>query len=185
MSKAWTELNLEGGGLQSANLRLAALLRKRGTAYALLALFPLGMHRHYLRDRRGAWLYRGGSLLALAAYLLGQPAISVVPLAALAAGALYDLFRIDDAVARINKQLRMQIYLSQTSGAPQGFKGHYGDDTLDEYLKIKDREHAGQAPQPAPGRRQTSRVPSFAEQEKLLRELAETHKRDAKPDGSQ
>lgn len=129
MSKAWTELDLDGGGLQSANLRLAALLRRRGTAYALLALFPLGMHRHYLRDRRGAWLYRGGSLLAIAAYLLGQSALSAVLLAALAAWALYDLFRIDDAVARINKQLRMRVYLGQTPGAPRGFKGHYTDKT--------------------------------------------------------
>ena len=181
MSKAWTKLDLGGGGLQSANLRLAALLRKRATAYALLALFPLGMHRHYLHDRRGAWLYRGGSLLTIAAYLLGEPAISIALLTALAACALYDLFRIDDTVARINKQLRMQVYLSQTSGAPQGFKGHYSDDTLDDYLKIKDREHAGPVPQPAPGRHQTSRVPSFAEQEKLLRELAATRKA-SKPD---
>ena len=129
MSKAWTELDLDGGGLQSANLRLAALLRRRGTAYALLALFPLGMHRHYLRDRRGAWLYRGGSLLAIAVYLLGQSALSAVLLAALAAWAIYDLFRIDDAVARVNKQLRMRVYLGQTSGAPPGFKGHYTNKT--------------------------------------------------------
>lgn len=184
MGKSWTKLDLGGGGLQSANLRLAALLRKRAKAYALLAVFPLGLHRHYLQDPRGAWLYRGGSLLAIAAYLLGQPAISVALLAALAAGALYDLFRIDDTVARINKQLRMQVYLSQTSGAPQGFKGHYSDDTLDEYLAIKDREQAGQLPQPAPGRHPASRVPSFAEQEKLLRELAATHKA-GKPDSMQ
>lgn len=129
MSKAWTKLDLKGGGLQSANLRLAALLRKRGRAYALLALFPLGMHRAYLRDRRGAWLYRVGSVLCIALYVLGQPTAGLGLLAVLAGGAVYDLFRIDSAVARINKQLRMQVYLGQTPGAPRGFKGHYTDKT--------------------------------------------------------
>ena len=180
MSKAWTQLDLEGGGLQSANLRLAALLRKRGTAYALLALFPLGLHRGYLQDRRGAWLYRAGSLLCVAAYALDRPAIAGVLLAALAAGALYDLFRIEALVARVNKQLRMQVYLGQTKGAPPGFKGHYSDDALDEYLRLKDQEHAGGEPQSAPTRHQPSRVPSFAEQEKLLRELAAARDRNGK-----
>jgi len=178
MSKAWTKLDLEGGGLQSANLRLAALLRKRGTAYALLALFPLGLHRGYLHDRRGAWLFRAGSLLCVAAYLLDRPAIGGVLLAALAAGALYDLFRTEDLVARLNKQLRMQVYLGQTPGVPPGFKGHYSDDALDEYLKIKDQEHG--EPQSAPTLSRPSRVPSFAEQEKLLRELAATRDRNGK-----
>jgi len=132
MGKAWTKLDLEGGGLQSANLRLAALLRKRVTAYALLALFPLGLHRDYLLDRRGAWLFRAGTLLCIAAWLLHQPAIGGVLLAAQTAGALYDLFRIEDLVARLNKQLRMQVYLGQTPGVPPGFKGRYSDGALDE-----------------------------------------------------
>lgn len=180
MSKAWTEFDLGGGGLQSANLRLAALLRKRSTAYALLALFPLGLHRGYLHDRRGAWLFRAASLLCVAAYLLDQPVIGGVLLAALAAGALYDLFRIEGLVARLNKQLRMQVYLGQTPGAPPGFKGHYSDDALDEYLQLKEQEHAGSGPQSAPTRGRPSRVPSFAEQEKLLRELAATRDRSGK-----
>lgn len=178
MSKAWTKRDLGGGGLQSANLRLAALLRKRGTAYALLAAFPLGMHRQYLGDRRGAWLYRAGSLLAIAAYLLDQPAISVALFAALAACALYDLARIDKTVARVNKQLRMQVYLGQSPGAPQGFKGRYRDDTPDQHLKIKDRERADGPGRTSPAPHRPSRVPSFAEQEKLLRELAAKDKRD-------
>lgn len=180
MGKAWTKLDLEGGGLQSANLRLAALLRKRGTAYALLALFPLGMHRGYLQDQRGAWLYRAGSLLCIAAWLLNQPAISGVIFAILAAAALHDLFRIEDLVARLNKQLRMHIYINQTEGAPPGFKGHYRDDALDEYLQIKDQENSGGEPQAAPTGGRRSRVPSFAEQEKLLRELAATRRRNGK-----
>ena len=41
MSEAWKHLDLEGEGLQSANLRLVRLMKKRSRAYALLALFPL------------------------------------------------------------------------------------------------------------------------------------------------
>lgn len=118
MSKAWTKLDLGGGGLQSANLRLAVLLRKRSTAYALLALFPLGLHRDYLRDPRGAWLYRAGTGLAIAAYLLGGMMIAAAVLAALAGGAIYDMVRLEHVIARLNKQLRMQVYLRQAPGAP-------------------------------------------------------------------
>lgn len=180
MGKAWTKLDLEGGGLQSANLRLAALLRKRGTAYALLALFPSGLHRDYLRDRRGAWLYRAGSLFCIAAFLFSQPAVSGVLFALLAAAALRDLFGTERLVAQFNKQLRMQIYINQTEGAPQGFKGRYSDDALDEYLQIKDQERAGGEPHAAPAHGRPSRVPSFAEQEKLLRELAAARDRNGK-----
>ena len=172
MSKAWTEFDLGGGGLQSANLRLAALLRKRSTAYALLALFPLGLHRDYLRDPRGAWLYRGGTGLAIAAYLLGEPMISVGVLAALAGGAIYDMVRLEHVIARINKQLRMQVYLSQAPGAPPDFKGRFPDERQDP-----DLQGPSQAPPPAPGR---PRMPSFAEQEQLLRELARQRSREDK-----
>jgi len=129
MGKSWTKTDLGGGGLQSANLKLAALLKRRSTAYALLALFPLGAHRDYLRDRRGAWSYRAASLLGIAAYLLGEPVASLALFAALAMGAVYDLLHIDRWVTRTNKQLRMQVYLGQTAGAPPGFKGHHRDKT--------------------------------------------------------
>ena len=44
INKRWTKFDLGGGGLQSANLRLTALLRKRGSAYALLALAYWQVH---------------------------------------------------------------------------------------------------------------------------------------------
>jgi hypothetical protein len=173
MSQAWKQLDLEGGGLQSANLRLATLLRQRRTAFALLALFPLGLHRDYLRDRRGAWLYRGASLLGAGTYLAGQPLISLTLLAALAACATFEAFRIDDAVAQINKKLRMQVYLSQAPGTPRGFKGHYTDDDpagLPLSAQQEEPASAGQAPTMRP---REARITSFMEQEKLLRDLAE------------
>lgn len=145
MSEAWKQLDLEGGGLQSANLRLAALLGKRRTAFALLALFPLGLHRNYLRDRRGAWLYRTATLLCTGAYLAGCPLISQAAIAVLVACTIYEALRIDDAVAQVNKQLRMRVYLNQAPGTPL----------------------------PLTAVRGNPRVASFAEQEKMLWDVAE------------
>ncbi|MBI4194039.1 MAG: TM2 domain-containing protein [Betaproteobacteria bacterium] len=159
MTGAWKKIDLAGGGLQSANVRLAALLRKRRIAYALLALFPLGLHRAYLHDRRGAWMYRAGTLLGIGALLYGETLLAGFVLAAASAFAIYDLLRLEDGIARVNKQLRMDVYLHQTAGAPPGFRGHYTDGE--------------------PSGARDSRPPSFSEQEKRLRELAATRgKRD-------
>lgn len=180
MSEAWKHLNLEGGGLQSANLRLAALLRKRRTAFALIALFPLGLHRDYLHDRRGAWLYRSTALLGAGCYLGGQPLLSLALFAVLAACAIYEVFRIDDAVAQINKRLRMQVYLRQSPGTPRGFKGHYTDDGADGLPPSPEKENGaspGQAPTIHP---REPRAASFAEQEKLLRDMAEMRRKTGK-----
>lgn len=170
MSDGWKKLDLAGGGLQSANLRLAALLRRRGTAAALLCLYPLGLHRDYLHDRRGAWLYRAATLLAAAALLLGQMLPAGLLLAAQAVFAIRDLLLLEYTVSALNKKLRMQIYLGQAAGAPDGFAGRYTDETPDT------RDTPGNAP-PGTG----SRMPSFAEQEKLLRDLAEAQRRDRTP----
>jgi len=173
MNKRWTKFDLGGGGLQSANLRLSALLRKRSSAYAMLALFPLGMHRDYLRDPRGAWLYRGVTALAIAAYLLGETMISAVGLAALACGAIYDMVHLEHMIARFNKQLRMQIYLRQAPGAPADFKGRFPDTSTDPGQQDKSQTVDRQEPR-------HPRMPSFAEQEQLLRDPARGRSREDK-----
>jgi hypothetical protein len=167
MSDTWRKIDLAGGGLQSANVRLARLLRKRGVARALFALFPLGLHRDYLHDRRGAWLYRAATLIGVVALLSGHSWIAGLVLTAGAAFAIYDFARLEDAVARVNKKLRMQVYLSQTAGAPAGFGGHYTDEPQPETLA---QPPAG--PDVAPETRAEERTASFAEQERRLRELA-------------
>jgi hypothetical protein len=164
MSDAWKELDLAGGGLQRANIRLAALLRKRSVARALLVLFPLGLHRSYLHDRRGAWLYRSVTLLGVVALLLGQGWLAGLALAAGAAFAVRDLVRMEDAVARVNKKLRMDVYLSQAPGAPPGFRGRYTDGPQAERDEFR-----GGEPGEAREARTGERAPSFAEQEKRLR----------------
>lgn len=164
MSDAWRKLDLAGGGLQSANMRLAQVLRRRGRAGALLCLFPLGLHRDYLHDRRGAWAYRAATLAGGVALYLDQGLPAGILFALQAAFAVRDLLRLDDTVAAINKALRMQVYLGQSGGAPAGFAGHYTDD--------------GTGPEAAARPQPGQRAPSFAEQEKLLRELQAGRGRD-------
>lgn len=158
MSEAWKRLDLEGGGVQAANLKLARLLKRRDRAYALLAAFPLGLHRGYLDDRRGAWGYRALALTALVCFALGWWWPGAAAALALAGWAAWDVRWIDDRVAAINKALRRQVYLAQAPGAPTGFRGRYTDD------ESAPRE-------PVAGTR-SGRAPPFAEQERLLRELA-------------
>jgi hypothetical protein len=161
MSEAWKALDLEGGGLQQANLRLARMLRRRGVTYALLAAFPLGLHRDYLQDRRGAWLYRLGTAAAIVVTLVGGILPGGVIALALAIAAIFDLARVDATVANVNKRLRMQVFLKQTPGAPAGFRGHYTDAPIEA---CSDGEDA--LPNSA------ARPPSFAEQEEALRRIA-------------
>jgi hypothetical protein len=150
VSEAWRGLDLGGGGLQAANIRLAQTLKRRSRAYALLAAFPLGLHRGYLDDPRGAWLYRIASALAvLGAFVDWRLAVGVAALIVAALG--HDIFWIERRIVALNKAIRTKVYLSQAPGAPEGFKGRYTDES-----------------EPARG----SRVPSFAAQEQLLRELA-------------
>jgi hypothetical protein len=46
----------------------------------------------------------------------------------LVAAAALDLVRVDSMVVAVNRRLRMQIYMSQTEGAPRGFGGHFTDE---------------------------------------------------------
>ena len=161
VTENWKQLDLQGGGLQSANLKLAALLKRRPVAYALVALYPLGLHRDYLDDRRGGWLYRTGTGIAFLAWLAGEPMVIWITAILLTAGALRDLLHTEASVATINKALRMRVYLAQTEGPPPGFTGR--------------AEETPAEPAAAAGR-----VPSFAEQERLLAELSRRREEKSK-----
>jgi len=160
VSDAWRGLDLGGGGLQAANIRLAQALKRRARAYGRLAVFPLGLHRAYLDDPRGAWAYRTASLAAAGAAFADWRWAAAIG-ALLIGAVIYDLFWIDRRVVALNKAIRKQVYLGQTAGPPPGFKG---------------REIAEDAGVP-------SRAPSFAEQERLLRAMA--RRRHAAADGDE
>lgn len=160
MSEAWKELNLEGEGLQSANIKLARMLKKRATAYLLMgSLFPLGQHRAYLDDRVGAWGYRMASLIAIALFLFGQIWVGGIILLLIGAFVVYDIHWVDERVAALNKALRVKIYMHQGTGAPKEFKGRFTDNA-----------------EPRASTKSSDRVPSFAEQEAMLREIAKRKK---------
>ena len=165
---AWKKLSIASEGLQSANIELVALLKKRRIAYALLAVFPLGLHRDYLENRAGAWGYRFISLTALVLALAGHHVIALTLLASAFIFAIYDLRWIDDRVATLNKAARMKVYKKPGLTAPKAFRGHYVDMEIDDYLQEKPGDQSIPA---TGGPRPTKRVPSFSEQEAMLREI--------------
>lgn len=156
MSESWQQFDLEGEGLQAVNRRIVAQRRHRGRAYGLWALFPLGLHRDYLDAHGTAWCWRATSVAAIIALWSEAHWVAAGIGAAMLCFAVYDLFWIDRRVTTLNKALRKDAYLSKSNpGAPPGFRGRLGDDSAS-----------------AAGAHASGRVPSFAEQERLLRDIA-------------
>ncbi|MEK8089167.1 TM2 domain-containing protein [Thermithiobacillus plumbiphilus] len=184
MSEAWKKMDLEGGGLQSLQLRLLRSQKKLPTAYASWLLFPLGAHRIYLKQP-WFWLYPLVTLAAIGLLWAGLTLVGGVLLGLIAAAAIYDLLHIPDRVSRLNKELRKSLWLSKEAPPPPAdFKGRYSDydSELQGYVKAKEQERAGhpaprsQSPGNEKGYGAGKRAPSFAEQERLLAELAKSRK---------
>ena len=112
MSDAWKRLDLGGDGLQAVNRRLARDLRRRPVAYALLALFPVGAHRWYLREPVGARVYCALAAAALFWWPAAIPALAF---------AIFDAWWIDRRVAEMNKSLRRKAWLGDRPPPPPGF----------------------------------------------------------------
>ncbi|MHB1951382.1 MAG: TM2 domain-containing protein [Acidiferrobacteraceae bacterium] len=175
MAKAWKKWDLGGGGLQSANLALARHRKRPLIAYLLWLLFPLGGHAWYLAAPVRGAVFLGFGLLALASVIAGHAEIGLFIIAAEFLYAIRDLFWVDRRLVELDKQLRLALSLRPGSGAPPAFAGRYTDDGLDTYLAEKSSERAGHLPPGAASHHSSSgnnRVPSFAEQEALLREHA-------------
>ncbi len=111
MSNAWKRLDLGGDGLQAVNRRLVRDLRRRPVAYALLALFPLGAHRWYLREPVGALAYCALSAAALAWWPAAIAALAF---------AIFDAWWIDRRVAELNKLMRRRAWLGDRPPPPPG-----------------------------------------------------------------
>ena len=172
MKRAWENLDLEGGGLQSANRRLVRRLKRRNIAYFLWFLFPLGGHRVSLDDLPRALGYTGLTTAAIILYLSLGNWLLLVPVAIAAAWALYDLVWIDRRVTRINKQIRVAEYLRSDNRPPAGFRGRYTDDAGMAAAATEEPPHDGSPAGAATTPHGRKRIPSFAEQERILRELA-------------
>lgn len=184
MSEAWKQLDLAGDGLQTLNARLTRAMKRRGVAYGLCALFPLGAHRFYLESPLGAAAYLALTATALIAGLIAGWPWALIPAAAALVYLAVDLVWIDRRITAYNKALRMQSYLRPGKQPPAHYRGRYTDDSaLDEYLDEKADERAGHQPVDMAalereGYGNKKHIPSFAEQEAMLRELAKRKKGD-------
>ncbi len=172
MMQAWEKLDFEAGGLQSANLRLVRQLKRRNIAYFLWFLFPVGGHRIYLNDLPRALVYTGLTTAAVVLYLSLANWWALVPVVIAAAWALYDLVWIDRRVTQINKQIRLAEYLRPGNQPPAGFRGRYTDDTSTAMATDAEESRRNDSPVgTSTTTHGTKRIPSFAEQERMLREL--------------
>ncbi len=190
MPKAWEKLDLQGAGVQSLQIRLQKLQKKPLWAYLYWCLFPLGAHRFYL-EAAWAWTFPlvTAAVVVLAVFGLAWEAAAVGAL--MLAVALWDLSRISQWISTYNKELRKASWFArQTPAAPAHYQGR--SDTgeapaewqreLQNYTATKESERAGHpaAQNPAnkgfaPGQRRMS----FAEQENLLREIANAPKAES------
>lgn len=182
MSEAWKGLNLGGEGLQTLNLRLNREMKRRVPAYGLALAFPLGLHRLYLSSPGGALLYWTLTVSTLAAWLWLGPAWAAAPAVAELALLAFDLLWIDRRVVAYNKALRMRQFLRPGARPPKDYRGRYTDeDELAGYLREKEGERAGHQPvdlhAAERGQGSGKHIPSFAEQEAMLRELARSKKK--------
>ncbi len=183
MNEAWKNMDLEGEGLQTLSLKLSQQFKQRNRANKLLLLFPFGLHRIYLDDPKGAWLYRSGLLLALSAWLLHRPCIGIITIVIMTGFAVYDIRWIEDRIAYLNKQIRMAEWRNRPATAPKHYRGRYTDgnapeadpstDNLTDWIKLKETERGGHVqPGRDPAYNSRTRAPSIAQQEAMLRELA-------------
>jgi hypothetical protein len=125
LSEAWKRLDLGGAGLQRANLALAGRLKRRGRAWALLAGAPLGLHRAYLDDRAGAWLWRAATAAAAAAAVWDLRVGGAIA-AAMVLWAALDAWWIDRRVTALNKRIRREVFLAGEA-PPPGYAGRVID----------------------------------------------------------
>lgn len=123
MKQTWQNLDLAGGGLQAANIRLAQRLRKPIIAYALWMLFPLGAHCVYLAAPKRSAFYTALSGLSVVLYLATSAWYSGIPIIGATLLALYDLYWIKNRLVDLNKQIRTQVCLGQDPGRAQTLQG--------------------------------------------------------------
>ncbi len=131
MTRKWQDLDLQGGGLQALNRRLAATLLKRRTAWLLAIPLPLALYHWYLGRR-----FQGAAHLAaccaaaiLAAQGMNTAAAIILGIATVAG--LLDLALMERRIITVNKAKRLAAYLGAGSAPPAGYRGRYTADAPD------------------------------------------------------
>ncbi len=173
MKDRWKQLDLQGGGLQSVNQAFVAGRRRRGVAYLLWLAFPLGAHRTYLGSRRGAWAFSAATAIAVSAWLSNLSWLAWAVAALESAAALFDLVWIDRRITELDKELKMQAWLGAGAAPPAGYQGReIPEDYLEQYQRTKESERPAERKIGRDAQLGGQHVPSFREQERMLRELA-------------
>lgn len=127
MTQKWHDLDLQGGGLQALNRRLANDLLKRRTAWLLAIPLPLGLYHWYLGRRAQAVAHL--AICCAAAILTTQDATTATTLllAVATAAGLFDLAVMERRITAANKAKRLAAYLGAGSAPPAGYRGRYPD----------------------------------------------------------
>ena len=177
MSDYWKTQDLDGDGLQTINQHYSRLRRESKTAYFLCILFPIGAHQFYLKAHKKGYTYLTltvASLIALAFSSIAALIIFLTEIIML----VIDAIQLEDRVNRYNKNLKMNLSLQTNTAPAKDYRGRYTDDSpVEDYEKIKSNEIT--AFETKKNNDNKSKVYSFAEQEKLLREMSkEKNKQD-------
>ncbi|MCG5499426.1 TM2 domain-containing protein [Ectothiorhodospira lacustris] len=123
MGRDWKRLDLKGAGLQQMNARYVRDMRRPMVAYGLMAGFPLGLHRFYLKEPLGGAAYLLLTLWLLAGLFLGTRVWLLLPGLGLLGALVFDLFWIDRRITHLNKALRMRHFLQPGHRPPPGYQG--------------------------------------------------------------
>ncbi|MCK9189539.1 TM2 domain-containing protein [Acidithiobacillus sp.] len=187
MPKAWEKLDLQGAGVQSLQIRLQKLQKKSLWGYLYWCLSPFGAHRFYL-EQSWAWVFPLISVAILVLTFLGLTWEAVGLVVVLCAVALWDLSRIGLWISAYNKELRKASWFAQqTPAAPANYQGRADSSEksaqwqreLQDYTQAKESERAGHPATNTPAKKGFApgqRRLSFAEQERLLAEMAKSPK---------
>jgi len=170
MSDYWKYQDLQGDGLQTINQQYSRLKLDAGRAYLYCLLFPIGAHQFYLRQSNRVLLYIFLSTSALTCYFLIPLVMWLLVLIEIVI-LVFDIKNIETLVANHNKQLKMNLSLQSDAAPPQDYKGRYTEEEapIDDYLEIKNKEITAFEKKKDPVKK--SRVYSFSEQEKMLKQM--------------
>lgn len=159
MAKNWQNMDLGAGGIQQINLQFLQQRKKLGTAIAFWCLLPFSAHRWYLRHFKLAGLQYLLLVVGIVLFAASQT-LALLTLGCLITWFAIDLFKLPNLVSDYNKQLRLRLYQQQSNGPSTQFTQRF--DQQDDQSHVTTQHN--------------QRIPSFAEQEALLKQLQQKEK---------
>lgn len=127
MTRKWHDLDLQGGGLQALNRRLANDLLKRRTAWLLAIPLPLALYHWYLGRRVQAAAHLTACCAAAILFTQSLTTAAAICLGIATMAGLFDLAVMERRITAANKAKRLAAYLGTGSAPPAGYRGRYPD----------------------------------------------------------